>query len=167
MAGRLRLRGPPQHPRWRAGMLRGSSVSLSDAFGVHATPGSSRPHPARLRPAPLLPRARLAFRGCWLQRAFSCRGLRPIRSLFSGSNRMPHRGNLARSFRVSSAWEFSSGIAPSRLLGASPCSSIRTGSLPAYGLARSAGRPAGQPPWWRCCCGDSCACGNNAFILLM
>jgi hypothetical protein len=44
-------------------------------------------------------------------------------TLSRGSNRMPHRGNLARSFRVSSpAWEFSSGIAPSRLPGASPCS---------------------------------------------
>lgn len=69
-------------------------------------------------------------------------------TLSRGSNRMPHRGNLARSFRVSSpAWEFSSGIAPSRLLGAQSV-------FPAYGREvgllmdspDSARRPAGQPP---------------------
>jgi len=80
MAGRLPLLGASRHPLWRAGMLRGSSVSLSEAFDAHATPVSSRPHPARLPPALLLPRARLAFRGCWRQRAFCYRGLRSIRS---------------------------------------------------------------------------------------
>jgi hypothetical protein len=124
----------------------GSTVSLSQAVGAHATAGSSRPHRARLRRAPLLPRARLAFPGCWLQRAFSCRGRRPIRSA-EGRTECPipgiSRGAFAspRSLGNSRlAWRHPGSWEPVRV------PSIRAGSLPADGFARSPGRPARQPP---------------------
>ena len=66
-----------------------------------------------------------------------------IHTLSRGSNTMPHRGNLARSFRVSSAGEFPSGIAPSKLPGPVRVPSIRTGE-PAC-LWNSPGQQGGLP----------------------
>ena len=68
-------------------------------------------------------------------------------TLSRGSNRMPHRGNLARSFRVSSrVWEFSSGIAPSRLPGASPCSQHTDGKSACLWIRQTQLGLPGQPP---------------------
>ena len=129
---------PAATPWGRAGRLRRSSVSLFGAFGVRATPWPSGSHPARIRPAPLLPRARLAFQGCWLQRAFSYRGPRPIRSpegrtgfpiagISRGAFGCPPRGNCRLAWRHPGCWE------------PVPVPSIRTGSLPADGLGAGAG----------------------------
>ena len=90
-----------------------------------------------------------------------------IHTLSRGSNRMPHRGNFARSFRVSSAGEFSSGIAPIQVAGAVRVPSIRAASLPVYGFAQvsSAACPAtGMAEVYYC--GASCLCGNNEFSWL-
>src|SRR5258708_17011766 len=51
-----------------------------------------------------------------------------IHTLSRGSNKMPHRGNLARSVRASSAaWALSSGMAFPHLLRASPFPQHRPG----------------------------------------
>jgi hypothetical protein len=146
MAALLAAAGPAATPLWPSRMLRGASVSLSDAFGVHATPGSSRPHPARRHPAPLLPRARLAFRGAGCNERFLAADCDPyaLQRVEQDAPSRESRAELSGVLRWGIfVWHGAIQVAGSQSV------------FPAYGreaclLMDSPGQqggPAGYPPW--------------------
>jgi hypothetical protein len=141
--------GPAGHPL--AGSPEGIFGKADGIFGK-ALPGRRRARHAWVfspSSGPASPRAAASTRSVSVSGVLAATSVLLPRTathmLSRGSNRMPHRGNLARSFRVSSAGEFSSGIAPSRLPGATPCSQ-HTDGKPACSWIRhiSGGRPAGH-----------------------
>jgi hypothetical protein len=172
--GRVRLRRGYGRPLAVAGRVPAPPVAGRDAEGIF---GKSLRSLRRARHAcvfspssgPASPRAAASTRSVSVSGVLAATSVllprTAIHTLSRGSNRMPHRGNLARSFRVSSAWDFSSGIAPSKLLGASPCSQ-HTGGKPVCLWIRQVSRAACRATAMAevCYCGTSCPCGNSTFI---
>jgi hypothetical protein len=139
-------------PLAAAGPRPGAPAASWDAGGIFgkSLPGLRRARHARVfspSSGPASPRAAASTRSVSVWGVLAATSVllprTAIHTLSRGSNRMPHRGNLARSFRVSSAGEFSSGIAPIQVAGASPCPQHTVGK-PAN-LSISPGQQAACP----------------------